>query len=136
MLRSIVTGMLQRTIAILMFAGLCLLAVMLSATTPVSAGPFGVLVVFISAYLVFLGLISFFLYGVSGLSAKLSIGLMARRPIERMSFRKAYYYSTIIATIPVLLTALQSVGSVGLYSMLLVILFVVLGCIYISKQVV
>ncbi len=128
--------MLQKTIAILTFVGLCLLAVMLSATTPTSAGPFGVLVVFISAYLVFLGLISFFLYGISGLTAKLSVGLMARRPIERMSFRKAYYYSTIIATMPVLLTALQSVGSVGLYSLLLVLLFVILGCVYISKRVV
>ncbi len=135
MLRSIVTGMLQRTIAILMFVGLCLLAVLLTATTPASAGPFGVLVIFISAYLVFLGLISFFLYGISGLSAKLSVGLMARRPIERMSVRIAYYYSTVIATIPVMLTGLQSVGSVGPYSLLLVVLFVALGCVYISKRV-
>lgn len=127
--------MLKKTIAILMLVGLCLLAVMLSATTPVSAGPFGVLVVFISAYLVFLGLISFFLYGISGILSKLSVGLMARRPIEKMSFRKAYYYSTIIATIPVLLTALQSVGSIGIYSFLLVLLFVGLGCLYISKRV-
>ena len=127
--------MLQRTIAILAGVGLCLLAVLLTTTTPATAGPFGVLVIFISAYLVFLGFVSFFLYGIWLLLSKLSTGFGLKRPIEPLSFRRSYYYSTIIAAAPVMLIGLQSVGAITIYELLLVVIFVVLGCVYISRRI-
>jgi hypothetical protein len=127
--------MLQRTIAILAGVGLCLLAVLLTTTTPATAGPFGVLVIFISAYLVFLGFVSFFLYGVWLLISKLSVGFGLRRPLEPLPFRRSYYYSTIIAAAPVMLIGLQSVGAISIYELILVAIFVVLGCVYISKRI-
>lgn len=60
--------MLQRIIALITIASLCLLALMLALSTPASVGPFGLLVIFISAYLTFLGLISFFCMELPGLS--------------------------------------------------------------------
>ena len=127
--------MLQRIIALLTVISLCLLTLMLVTTTPASAGPFGLLVIFISAYLSFLGLISFFLSGVSRVIVYVSSGFTTRRPLKVMSFRRAYYFSTVLAAAPVLLIGLQSVGSIGIYELLLVVLFVGIGCLYISKRI-
>jgi hypothetical protein len=127
--------MLQRIIAIITVASLCLLILMLVLTTPASAGPFGLLVIFISAYLTTLGLISFFLYGASRLVAYASAGFTVKKPMQPLSFRRSYYFSTVIAAAPVMLIGLQSVGSVGIYEFMLVVLFVVIGCLYITKRI-
>ena len=127
--------MLQRVIALITIASLCLLAIMLTSTTPATAGPFGLLLIFISAYLACLGLISFFLYGISRILVYVSSGFTLRRPMRVMPFRRAYYFSTVLAAAPVLLISLQSVRSVGVYEVLLVVFFVVIGCVYISRQI-
>jgi hypothetical protein len=127
--------MLQRVIAIITLVSLCLLSLMLMTTTPASAGPFGLLLIFISAYLTSLGLVSFFLYGISRIIVYASAGFTMRRPMQVMSFRRAYYYSTVLAAAPVMLVGLQSVGSVGIYEFLLVVLFEVIGCVYITKRI-
>lgn len=135
MLRSILTGMLQRTIATITLASLCLLSLMLVLTTPASAGPFGLLVIFISAYLTSLGLVSFFLYGLSRVISHVARGFAARKPLQPLSFRRSYYYSTVLGAVPVMLIGLQSVGAVGVYEVILVLLFAVIGCIYITKRI-
>ena len=127
--------MLQRAIALITIVSLCLLSLMLVTTTPASAGPFGLLLLFVSAYLTCLGLISFFLYGVSRVIVYASAGFAMRRPMQAMSFRRAYYYSTILAAAPVMLIGLQSVGAVGLYEFVLVVIFEVIGCVYITKRI-
>ena len=126
--------MLQRVIALITIVSLCLLGLMLATTTPASAGPFGLLVIFISAYLACLGLISFFLYGVSRVLVYATGGLSVRKPMRPMAFKRAYYFSTILAAAPVLLIGLQSVGSVGVYEFILVVIFVSIGCVYIAKR--
>lgn len=114
---------------------LCLLTLMLMTTTPASAGPFGLLLIFISAYLTSLGLVSFFLYGISRIILYASAGFTMRRPLQPMSFRRAYYFSTVLAAAPVMLVGLQSVGSVGIYEFILVVIFEVIGCLYIAKRI-
>jgi hypothetical protein len=103
-------------------------------TTPATAGPLGLLVIFISAYLTSLGVMSFFLYGASRLFATFFAGFATKKPLRPLTLRKAYYYATIVATAPVMLVGLQSVGAVGIYEVGLVILFVVIGCVYISRR--
>ena len=127
--------MLQRTIAIISGLSLCLLIILLTTTTPATAGPFGVLVIFISAYLAFLGLISFFLYGGWRLAGRMARTFGVKRPVEPLPFRRSYYFSTIIAAAPVMLLGLQSVGSVSIYELILVVLFVVIGCVYVSRRI-
>jgi hypothetical protein len=127
--------MLQKAIALITIVSLCLLGLMLVTTTPASAGPLGLLVIFISAYLTFLGLISFFLYGISRVLVYVSSGFTMRRPMSAMPFRRAYYYSTVIAAAPVMLIGLQSVGSIGIYELILVALFVGIGCLYVTKRI-
>jgi hypothetical protein len=127
--------MLQRVIALITIVSLLLLTLMLVTTTPASVGPLGLLLIFITAYLTSLGLISFFLYGVSRSIVYASRGFSLRRPIRILSFRRAYYYSTVLAAAPVMLIGLQSVGAVGIYEFLLVVLFEVIGCLYITKRI-
>lgn len=127
--------MLPRIIATLSLASLCALSAMLTFTTPASAGPFGLLVIFITAYLTFIGLISFFLYGITILIASVSAGMTVRKPWKAMPFRRAYYFSTALAAAPVMLIALQSVRPLDIYELLLVIAFEVVACLYISRRI-
>lgn len=127
--------MLERIITLLTILSLGVLAIMLALTTPATAGPFGLLVIFISAYLTCLGLISFFLYGISRVISYVAAGFAVKKPLQTLSFRKAYYYSTILAAAPVMLIGLQSVGSIGIYEFILVVVFEVIGCIYITKRI-
>lgn len=126
--------MLPRIIATISLLGLVILVSLLTLTTPATAGPFGLLMIFISGYIVSLGAISFFLFGSNRLLVSVASGLVAKRPLQRMTFRRAYYYSTVLAMAPVMLIGLQSVGSIGVYEVLLVTLFEVIACVYISRR--
>lgn len=126
--------MLPRIIATLSLASLCVLSLMLTFTSPASAGPFGLLVIFITAYLTFVGVISFFLFGMNRLIGMLSTGMALKKPFRMMDFKKAYYYSTVLAAAPVMLIGLQSVQSIGIYEVILVIIFEVVACLYVSRR--
>jgi hypothetical protein len=127
--------MLQKILAIITVVSIFLLVVTVTTTTPATAGPLGLLLLFVSAYLTSLGLISFFLYGVSRVYVFVVSGMATRRPPRALTFQRAYYFSTILAAAPVLLIGLQSVGAVSLYEVSLVIIFVAIGCLYISKRI-
>ena len=126
--------MLPRIIATVSLASLCLLSIMLTATSPATTGPFGLLLIFISAYLTFVGLISFFLFGLNRLIVRLSRGVTVRKPLAKMTFKRSYYYSTVLAAAPVMLIGLQSVYSVGIYEIILIIIFEALACLYVNKR--
>ena len=127
--------MLERVIALITILSLIVLSLMLVFTTPATAGPFGLLLIFISAYLTSLGLISFFLYGGSRITIYATRGLTLRKPLLAWPFRRCYYYATVLAAAPVMLIGLQSVGSIGIYELILVVLFEVVGCIYVTKRI-
>ena len=125
---------LRQTLVVTTLASLCLLILLLMTTTPATAGPLGLLVIFISAYLTSLGVMSFFLYGASHLFSSFLSGFATKKPLVPLSLRTSYYYATVVATAPVILVGLQSVGAVGFYEVGLVILFVVIGCVYVSRR--
>ena len=131
---AIVTGMLPRLIATVSLASLVVLSLMLTFTSPATAGPFGLLVIFVTAYLTFVGVISFFLFGINRLIVMVSSGMTLRKPLLKMEFRRAYYFSTVLAAAPVMLIGLQSVQSIGIYEFILVIIFEVVACLYVSKR--
>jgi hypothetical protein len=127
--------MLEKTVAIITVASLCLLILVMNITTPATIGPLGILTVFILGYLSSLGVMTYFLYGFSRLIAHLGAAFTIKQPLAPMPFRVAYYYSTVVAAAPIMLIGLQSVGSVGVYEVVLVVLFVVIGCVYITKRI-
>ena len=127
--------MLKIIISITTLVSLCFLIMLLNTTTPATAGPFGILMIFILAYILSIGLTTYVLYYSSRIMVRLSIIFRARRPFEAFSFKHAYYYSSVIAALPILLVGLQSVGAVGIYELLLVCMFVGIGVLYVSKRV-
>ena len=126
--------MLQKIITTTTLISLCLLIVLLNVTNPVLAGPFGILSIFVLSYLSSLGVMTYFIYGASLATSRLAAYFMPRRPLQRMSFKRSYYYSTILAAVPIMLVGLQSVGAIGFYELFLVTIFAVIGCLYISKR--
>lgn len=111
-----------------------ILTIIVNATTPASAGAFGILAVFMFAYLLLLAILTFVLYAISRLLSLIARTFAARRPVEVMSLRKSYYYSTIIALAPIIIISMQSVGGVGVYEFGLIILLVLIGCVYVTKR--
>jgi len=61
--------------------------------------------------------------------------MTVRKPITAMAFRRAYYFSTVLAAAPVMLIALQSVRTIDVYELLLVIIFEVVACVYVSRRI-
>ena len=126
--------MLRVIIFITSSISLCLLIYFLLMTTPVTAGPFGILTVFISAYLLLLGLITYLINRVSRVFSRLSVFFISKKPFEPLTLKQSYYYSTVIAIAPIMIIGLQSVGVVGAYEYILVAIFVIIGCLYVSKK--
>lgn len=127
-------GMAGKFIAISGIVAVVLLAIVLQLTTPATIGPLGLLFVFIMLYMAALSVLTFLIFAVSWASARAGNSLTVRRPVQPLSLRQAYYYGSIVALAPVMLLGMQSVGAVGIYETVLVVLFAVLGCVYIAKR--
>ena len=126
--------MLGRVIAIGMVGAIVLLAVLLQTTAPASIGPMGILFVFILLYVSVLGVLTFLLFGCSRIVSKVIATVFAHKSVQPLTLRRSYYYASVLALAPVLFIGMQSVGEVGAYDVLLVVLFVVIACVYIAKR--
>lgn len=126
--------MLPKVISISVGVAIVLLAVILQTTTPTVIGPLGILFVFILIYIVALGVLTFLLRFASRLLAKTTRSLTVRRPMRELTVGRSYYFSSILALGPVMLVGMQSVGEVGIYDMLLLVVFITISCIYIAKR--
>lgn len=111
-----------------------LLIILLQSTAPSTAGPIGLLAVFFLIYIIAIGFTTELLWAGSRVFQVVARKVTAKRPPGRISLVRAYYYSTVLALGPVILLAMQSIGSLGLYEVVLVTIFVVVGFLYISRR--
>ncbi len=111
-----------------------LLVILLQVTTPTTVGPLGILASFMLMYVSVLGILTFLLFGSSRIVSKISASLTVKKPFSSLTLRRSYYFSSVIALAPVMFIGMQSVGELRIYEVLLVILFVIIACIYISKR--
>lgn len=126
--------MLTKTLGVLTAIGLITVVLITTSTLPSQIGPFGILILFVAMYVATLGVVTFCISGLSRLMARFSRGAGLSRPIEPLTLREAYYYGTIIALGPVMLIGMQSVGGIGAYEFGLVLLFTILGCVYVARK--
>lgn len=126
--------MLGRVIVLSSVAAAVLLVIILQTTSPSTIGPVGLLAVFFLFYVVILGLVTWLLWLASKSMAYIGRRIMTRRPPQSLSLSKAYYFSSVIALAPVMMLAMQSIGSLGLYEIILIIVFLGVGILYISKR--
>lgn len=127
--------MLEKVVTLSATISLCLLFIILNLTSPTTIGPFGILAVFVLGYTSLIGLVTYIFYGMSRVIVAIGSAFTARKPLSSLSFRRSYYYSTLFSLSPIMLVGLQSVGSIGLYEVILVLIFTVIGTIYISKRI-
>lgn len=111
------------------------LIILTNVSTPTSIGPLGILVFFVLLYIVFLGVISFMIYGVSKVFNLLFLSVgPSSNPGKGLSFKRSYYFSSALAFAPIILIAQQSIGGVGFFDIVLIFIFEFFACIYISKR--
>jgi hypothetical protein len=126
--------MLGKIVALISSTATLLLIMLLYTTTPTTIGPLGILMVFILMYLSALGVLTFLTYRGRQIFSKLISSSKMKRSFREWSIGRSYYYSSILALAPVMFIGMQSVGEVGLYDILLIILFLVIACVYITKR--
>lgn len=128
-------GMLGKVVIVSVVMAFAALALLLTTTEPAAIGPLGILLVFICMYVSVLGVLTFLLYGGSRVLSKVAGSFTVKRPIQPMVFRRAYYFSSVLALAPVMIVGMQSVGGVGVYELLLIGIFELIACIYIAKRI-
>lgn len=121
---------------LLPFFALLILLFVLNATDPVSAGPGGILVVFLLIYIFWASLFFTILHLGLGVASRLIIKY--RRSVTQRSLqvgvRKAYYIASALAFAPVLFLAMNSLGQLQARDIILVLSFMSLIIFYIIKR--
>ena len=126
--------MLRKTLAIASVLSGVLIILILSFTTPTSIGPFGILAFFFLLYIVFLEIFTLIITAVSSFLVFITKGRTLKRPFSRISSRRAYYYSSILALTPILLVAYLSFGNLRLIDIMLIVFFTGIACFLVSKR--
>lgn len=122
--------MLGKVLALSTLLAFVLLSALMQSTSPSAIHPVGILAVFVLIYMLALGVLTFFVYGMANL-----IGRLARRGVSaKTQLRHAYYYASVLALAPVMLIGMKSIGRANVYEVALVVVFEVVACFYISKQ--
>lgn len=126
--------MLGRVISVSIVLATVVLALILQTSTPSNAGPVGILVVFLLMYVLALGVLTFVLFWGSRVWSRVVRIVMPKRPLHSLTLVRSYYFSSVIGLAPIIFVGMQSVGEVGFYDVILVILFVAVACFYIAKR--
>jgi hypothetical protein len=118
----------DRIIVLMSLLAMIILMMMANLTTPSEIGPLGVLVFFTLIYLVCLGVM------VGLCRVFFMIRERTQKNRVRSSNRRSYYYGSVLAFAPIILIFTRSFGELNLLEVVLAIVFVVVGCFYISKR--
>ncbi len=111
-----------------------ILIIVLQITNPSTVGPLGLLAVFFLLYIIMLGLITELLWIGSYAFQAIGRRFTSKRPPGRLGLSRAYYYSTVLALGPIMALAMQSIGSFGVYEIVLIGVFIAVGTLYVSRR--
>ncbi len=107
-----------------------------NATNPATISPLGILSVFVLLYFFWLSIFFIILHAGFILFKKTNVlrFFTAGKKAKPLKPRAAYYIASILAFMPVLLLAIQSINQLTLRDILLVFLFVLLAIFYVLKR--
>lgn len=103
--------------------------VTMNLISPLSAGPAGVLFIFGLLYLLFLSIAFGFFYAGSRVLQR-----NGRWGFKALRARRAYYIASVLASFPVMLIAIASIGQIDVVSIGLVVTFVALATFYVLRR--
>lgn len=111
----------KRLIPVMSLLAAVILLLMLNFTTPAGVGPFGVLIFFAACYMVVLG--------ISLLLVRIFTKLLGKQMTH-----KSYLYAAVIAFGPIMLLLIQSLGSLSVLTVSIVVILIFLVCFLISRN--
>jgi hypothetical protein len=120
--------MLGKVLALSTLLSIVLLSAIVQSTSPSTIHPIGILIIFVLLYGLALGVLTFCLKALSAIIVRFS------RTGEAMSIQQSYYYASVLALAPVMILGARSIGRTGGYDVLLITLFEIIACFYISKR--
>ena len=108
-----------------------------NTTSPITISPLGILSVFILLYFFWLSIFFIILHLCFVFMRKTALlkFFIDKRQGRPFRVRVAYYVASILAFMPVLILAMQSVNQLTLRDVLLVLFFVILAIFYVIKRV-
>jgi hypothetical protein len=124
--------MLGKALALSTLTAFVLLSAILQVTSPSTIHPLGILMVFILMYVLALGALTFFLLFLGGVVGR--IQSRGHRRTLPPTVQQAYYYATVLALAPVMYFGMRSIGRAGAYETILIVVFEIIACFYISKR--
>lgn len=95
---------------------------MINLTTPTGVGPLGVLVFFTMIYIAIYGVVN------------LMVAAFMKANGKKTGERKNRFYAAMISFGPIMLLLVQSFGSLNIVTLLMIVIFVMLGCFVINKR--
>ncbi len=120
--------MLGKVLAVITLSAFVILSALFQSTSPSTIHPLGILVIFILLYLLALGVLTFFMYGLArGIAA-------VKRKNHTPSLQEVYYYGSVLALAPVMILGMRSIGRSEAYDILLVVVFEIIACFYVAKR--
>ena len=120
-------------------AGIALFS-LLQTTSPTSIGPAGILLIFVLMYVVTLGLLIIIFTNYTKIKIKIMHWRSNRHQEHSTSYyrlyslERSYYYASVLALAPVMLIGMASINSISIFDIILVIIFVLMGCLYVTRR--
>ena len=103
-------------------------------TDPSKIGPLGILTVFVLLYIITLSLFSYLIFFASNILSRVRVQF-GLNGVEDWTFMKCYLFGSIVAIGPIVILGISSLGSISIYEIILVVLFLVISCFFVSKKV-
>ena len=124
--------MLKRIAAFMTVCSIVGVLAIMQSSTPSHSSPLIILLVFLLLYMAACGVLTFLLYGVR--LAVVRIGKGKLNDHTNTLFSRSIAYGSVLAFSPIILVAVQSIGGLKLYEIILVVVFETVAIFYVYKQ--
>ncbi|CRH94359.1 Uncharacterised protein [Chlamydia trachomatis] len=128
--------MISKIYLVLSLIALCGIIAIVNLFTPTDIGPLGILGFFVLVYIMSVGMVNLFLYGVYRLIYMLKSNIFQSKERKTNNHNISYFlkYSLVISFTPLVLIARQSSGGINLLDIFLLLIIEIIALVYVSKR--
>lgn len=128
--------MISKIYLVLSLIALCGIITIVNLFTPTDIGPLGILGFFVLVYIMSVGMVNLFLYGVYRLIYMLKSNIFQSKERKTNNHNILYFlkYSLVISFTPLVLIARQSSGGINLLDIFLLFIIEIIALVYVSKR--
>lgn len=123
--------MIKRIVGLMTICAAAAGLAIMQSSTPSDSHPLVILLVFLLGYVSLAGVLTYVLLVVQWVLCKTA---WRSKSEGRAGFARLFMYGSVMAMAPIILIAIQSIGGVELYEMVLVTVFEAVALFYIRRQ--